>query len=318
MASERKGLLARLLEDWPAKALSLFAALVLFAFNRNGSLKQEYYSVLVRVEGTERFMPAAEYPATVRVALRGEASELATISASDLDAYIDLAGVAQEGARDFPVRVRLSGPALAADPLEVKVEPSQLNLKLERAVSAVVPIEARFNGLPEAGYERVGHQISPPSAEIRGPRSLVSVVSAVYTEAVDLTGAKEDMSVRANLVPPAPLVVLPNSRAVQVVVSVRQALAQRTFETLPIAARGLRPGLELATELPSALLKVQGAQADVKAYQPGPETFSVDFSGVQRPGTYEFPVALEVPPALSIVDSEPASVQVVLREALGR
>jgi hypothetical protein len=314
LPNEKRSLLSRLVDEWPAKALSVAAALVLFLFNRMSALKQEYRSVPLVIRGSERFMPAEDYPRMVRVGLRGEPSEVPLIKDDDLEAYVDLSAVVEEGLRSFPVQVRRKGAALDADPLEISVEPMQARLRLESSAIAVLPINPRFRGFPEAGYERVDNQISPPSAEIRGPRSLVAGIKAVYTEEVDMTGINSDMDALALLEAPSPFVALSNSDAVRIRVTVRKAFALKTFEALPIESNGLRPWLALAAVLPQGVLKLQGSQESMKDFAPGPGALSVDLGAINAPGTYVIAVVADVPKEFTVAGLDPAEIEVAVKE----
>lgn len=314
MPNERKGLLERAFERWPAKVLSVAAAVMLFFLNRMSSLDQRFFTVPLEVRGSERFMPVTDFARTVRVTLRGDATALSFVDSKDIVAYVDLSQTVEEGEASFPVGYQRLRTALEADPLEVAVSPKSLRLKLESAETRVVSISPRFLGSPESGYERVDHQVSPPSAEIRGPRSLVAKIAEVYTAPVDLTGLKEDSSSRVALESPSPLVSLTNSSAVLISVTVKQAAAQKTFPSVPIMAKGLSARLALDGPLPEGLLKIQGLRAATEAFSLSADTFSVDLSSYAAPGAYTVPVVADVPADLIVVSREPDTVQVILRE----
>ncbi len=313
MRNEKKSLPQRLIEDWPAKALSVAAALVLFLFNRMSSLKQDEFVVPLVLAGSERFMPLGEEERTVRVIFRCEESDLKRVRKEDLQAYVDLSETVEEGSFSFPVRIRKIGQALQIDPLEISVEPMELRLDLESAATAVVPIRPRFRGSPAAGYERVDYQISPPSAEIRGPRSVIAGIKEVSTEGVDMTGIKADFDAETLLEEPSPSTVLSNTGAVRIAVTVRQAVAVKTFEALKIETKGLKPWLELASTLPEGVLKLQGSQEALKGFQPGEGTLVIDLSGIDGPGLKTLPVVVEANGEFQVVSVEPETVEVVTR-----
>ncbi len=59
--------LGRVLADWPAKVLSLCAALLLFFFYQLNRLENRPLSVPLEVKVGADFVPASQYPRSVRV-----------------------------------------------------------------------------------------------------------------------------------------------------------------------------------------------------------------------------------------------------------
>jgi hypothetical protein len=64
-------LIFRLFSNWPAKALALGAAILLYLLVGLDSLEERYITVPVRLDLPPTLVPAAEYPNFARVYLRG-------------------------------------------------------------------------------------------------------------------------------------------------------------------------------------------------------------------------------------------------------
>jgi YbbR domain-containing protein len=220
----------------------------------------------------------------------------------------------EEGPKVLPVKIRRIGTALEADPLEITVDPVQVKLVLEPRLSKVLPIIPAFKGSPEPGYERVDHQISPPAVEVSGPRSILKKMTSVSTDAINLTGVKEDSTYRVHLAPNYSQVSLSSSDSVEVRVTIRQAVALKTFESVPITVVNLDSRLALESRLPSGSLQIQGSQEKTQAFAPNEQTFTLDLSSVRQPGTYILPVITSIPPDLLVVSQDPPELTVKVVE----
>lgn len=310
----KKSLFERLTDDWPAKVLSLFAAIFLFWLFQNNSLKHKYFQVNLKTYGTGRMVPADDLPDVAHVTLRGAADTLEFIGPEDIEAYLDLSGVDSEGDRSLPVKIRRLGNAIGADPLQISVDPIQVKVRFEARETKYVPVEARFSGSPEAGFEKASVQLSPGKVEISGPRSLVAKTLSVSTEAFDLSGLNKDTVAAVPLAPPSSLVELSGSKSVQLRLELRQAYAKKTFDYLPIALIGLSSRLAVEGKLPGGRLTVSGSQADVDSFGLKEDTMFIDFTGVAKAGSVILPVQLSLPAGLSVADREPAELQVKIVE----
>lgn len=313
----KKSVLERITDDWPAKVLSVAAAIGLFWFNRMSAMEPKFFSVPLKAVGSGKMLPAKEYPETVRVKVRGDADKLEYITPRDIEAYLDFSGVDSEGEQALPVKIRRLGNALEADPLEISVDPSHVKLPFEARESKYVPVEPRFSGSPRTGYEKASAQVSPAAVEITGPRSLVGKILSVSTEPYDLSGLSEDASGGARIQPPSTLIELTSSDSVEIRVAVRQAFAKKTFDYVPIALIGLSPKLTVAGKLPGGMLTVSGAQADLDAFELEEGTLYMDLTSVSLAGSLILPVQASLPPELTVVAQEPAELQVMIKERGG-
>jgi hypothetical protein len=130
----------------------------------------------------------------VRLELRGSSGALSDLGASGVarpNIVLDMGGV-QPGQRTFPIddgAVKLPrGVRL------VRAIPSEVRVEFERRARGSVPVVVRFQGQGANGYVVAHYSVSPKTADIVGPASQVSRVSAATTDPVDvssLTGSAE-------------------------------------------------------------------------------------------------------------------------------
>lgn len=327
---KRPGIPAQLLEDWPAKVISLALALFVFFVYNLTRLEQRALSIPLSVSLNDEVVPSTQYPRTVKVILRGERDTLYSLREDDIAAGIDLSGIRAEGAFRAPVRIERRGAAIAADPLELTPEPGEIVVGMERKATRSLPVTPSFRGFVDPGYELVSFDIEPPEVLVAGPAGAVARATDVATEFIELSGKRADFSLDARLLRKDSFITVPGADTVKFKARVRRALVSRTLDGLRIQVRGLNPSLALADPLPPGSMRLhaggpdQGmggtaeesgaaaAAAAAQAQLASQAQLAIDLSSFARPGTYTVRVDAAVPPGVFIETYEPQSVTVRL------
>ena len=132
-------LIEKTVENWPAKALSIALALILFVFHQMSSTATRSLSVPLTVQANAAVVPASPYPHNVRVQLRGDNEGIRSIADGDIEAFADFSRFDTEGLFRAPVQIRRRASALDVEPLEISVSPAEVYMQL---VPAPVSIPA--------------------------------------------------------------------------------------------------------------------------------------------------------------------------------
>ena len=209
---DNKKLLAKITDKWPAKVLSVAAALILFTFHQMSTMETRFFSAPLLVETGMDFVPASSYLTDIRVSIRGEANKIYPILDEDIEVYIDLKHYTTEGAYQVPVQIRKKGSALRVDPLEITVDPLEIPLRLERRVSRNTPIRPVFRGAVAAGFELISYSLNPAGVAAEGPRSAMESVMNFQTDIIDLEGRNEDFIWLVNIINQDPFIVIRGNR----------------------------------------------------------------------------------------------------------
>jgi len=242
---------------------------------------------------------------TVDVRLRASPGLIESLDPGQVLAAIDLRGA---GEGEHIVQLTADEFRVPFGFRIVKITPSLLTLNLERTLHKTLPVRPRVIGRPEPGYEVVEVRSDPAQISILGPKSRVQEIESAFTEPVSVDGADATVEETVNVGLEDPLLRLEGSSEVKVTVRVREVQEERTFESLPVSARG-RP----ASFTPSTVrVVVQGpasvltdlAPSDVRPYVNVPEG---------APAQGRLPVAVEIASGhtgASIVVTVPADVGV--------
>ena len=284
--SARK-LFAAAIKNWPAKALSIALAILLVVFHRMSTLEERFFSVPLVIERDGPLVPSRPYPRMIRVNLRGEAARVFSIMENDIEVYVDVHRIQTPGVYTVPVLWRTRNTAQAMEPVQITVDPMEITIALDHRLSRAVPITASLRGQVEAGHTMTSYSLSPDQVVIDGPAGLISGISEIFTEAIDLGGRRSDFSVTAVILNPDPLMVIRGSGSSEFHGSITQIIPIRNIPNVPIGITGLME--ELTGELETAVASIRlegGSQYALDGFTPGPGFLRVDGSGIDQPGTY--------------------------------
>ncbi|MDX9898891.1 MAG: CdaR family protein [Spirochaetia bacterium] len=307
--------LERLLADWPAKILSLAGAVALFFFYQLNRLEERPLSVPLTVISNDDFVPASQYPRTVRLVLRGESNAIYAVLEGDLQASLDLRGYTGAGVWRVPVRVEKRGSALGIDPLEISVDPSDIAISIEPRVIKEIQVVPSFRGYLEPGYELSGFRLMPAKVEVAGPASAMDKIEDTSTEPIELTGRNDNFTVGTKVLVRDPLVSLLSSSDLEFTAEVKKALVYRNYQDLEVLLVGLRDGLALDSAPPLGSARVAASSIELESFSPSLGSLEVDLSEIEEPGVYTVAVVPRFPAGFDVESWLPMVATVTVTKA---
>lgn len=306
---KREHLFKRIFADWPAKVLSLAVALLIMLFFNLTRLEQRTLNIPLAVSLSEEMAPSSQYPRMVHITLRGERDVIYGIREDDISASLDLVSFKNEGVYRVPIRLEKRGNALAADPLEISSDPSEVAIGLEKRVAKKVPVTPSFKGYLESGYELTFFDIAPPEVTISGPAGLVARTTEISSDTIELGGKKSDFTVEVRLLKKDTLLTIEGKDSVMFSAKVRKSLDVKNFENVKISVKGLAPSLALAEPLPTGTIRMHIPEEIIQSFDPN-TVLSIDASSFSKPGVYTVEVAASPPSGVIIETYEPQTVTI--------
>ena len=283
----RKRLIVKLAENWPAKVLSLGLAIILFMFHRMSRLEERFISVPLQIESMSSLMPSGSFPKMIRVTLKGEANSIYPILESDIEVYVEMEKYNTPGSYKVPVQWRKKGTALGVDPLQITVDPVEINFNLDYKLSKFIPIAPDFRGKVDSGFIMTSHSLNPNQIIIDGPANLMVNLTELYTEKIDLDGRRSNFSVTVNIIQRDPLVVIRGSGTSDFHANISRIIPVRNILNVPIVVTGLRKGLAGEPEIKTGNIHLEAENhEEVARFVPPPDFLKVDCSGISEPGNY--------------------------------
>lgn len=308
-----RALLERVFSNWVVKVLSVSAAVVLFLFQRFGSLEERFFGVPLQYTVDEGFIVTDISVGSVRINMRGSGDEIFLVLEDDIEAYIDVTKHKSEGIFKSPVLLRRTGSGETVN-VEMRVDPIEVTVTLEHKIEKELEVVPKLLGYPAVGYELVQHLVSPEVVVVTGPRTHIDALDRLESVAIDLTGRTEDFLVRVPVQLDDDLIVFIASRIVEVRGIIREVIMEKTFEAVPIRYNGLPARYALETPEKYGSLKLSGPQLVVEALRTNDLFIDVDCSAVTAPGTIELPVSVIPPPGTTSLAFQPLGVTLQISE----
>ena len=276
----------KLTENWLPKALCFIIAVFLYVIYQNQSVDTRVFSVPLGLEAKNGFVSVEPHPRTVVVSARGKSEELAQVRESDLKAYLDLNYVAKDGSYDFPVLLTLSDSASVLNPLELKVTPERVRLRVEEEVTAYVDINPLTTGKPAYGYGIKDVTVVPDQIAITGPKTMVENCKSLNT-----LGVHEDLSV-------------------SVTVELEEMDGSKQFTKLPVKVLNLSQDLEVRAVTNDVTVTLRGSLVSLDSFKPDENFVTADASNIEEPGTFYVPLSFSVPKKFALADGYTKSVPI--------
>ncbi len=285
-------------------------------------------------------------PATVRVTLESRATRELPVSVEQVG---EPARGYEAGPYDLSALTAVvSGPASAVDRVskvaatisleglktdlrkDVALDPVDASGKLVADVS-IDPVSVRVNvpitqkqgfrdvavtvdyvGQVAAGYRITNITVAPPVVTVSSsdPRRVEELPGFVKTQALDLTGASDDIVVRLPLALPEGVSV-EGEPSVQIQVNIAAIESSQT-EQRQLEFQGLGPGLSAAASPDTVVVLVSGPLPVLDRLQQGDVRVILDVTGLE-PGTYSLtPEVSLLPEQLRAESVLPATIEVVI------
>ncbi len=226
-----------------------------------------------------------------------------------MQAWVDLSGLGA-GDHDLKVNVLIDGSPLRL----IRVDPAEINIRLEPLLTKEIPIDLIVNGEPPLGYKKETPQMNPGEVQISGPQSAVSKVFQAKV-VLDIAGASQTVTssvpieiLDENGAPVTGVSINPNQAAVTQPISLLRGFRNVAVKvvTLGQVANGYR--LSNITVTPPTVT-VSSADPLIINELPGfVETLPIDISDLTD--DIEINVGLNLPEGITLVRDPSVLVQV--------
>ncbi len=171
-------------------------------------------------------------PEKLNLRVRGPRSQLSSITAQNMLFTIDLSNIS-DGMSKFEI-----GTDQITPPRDVQVtgiSPAEIKIETDKLADKKVKVEPSI-GPPEVGYEIVGKpEVSPSTAQIEGPKNLLSKINSITTDPVSVKGEKSKFTIEVPLRSPYSIVNILGDNTVKVTIDIKEKTLEKEFNDLDIS-----------------------------------------------------------------------------------
>lgn len=301
-----------LVENTVLKLVSLGLALLIWFSVSSEQVQRDLTlsSVPLQVTNTRSdLLVTALATKVVDMRVRGPAQVVSDLRADDLSVSIDVTRLSP-GNHD----IRLD-PSLVRRPSSVEVlriDPPSIPLTLERLITRIVPVAARFDESTLASkYIIVGSKVEPPSVEVTGPESAVGDLREIRTKAISVEAANSEVAFIGALDGSHVGQVKITPAEVKVTAFVEE-INERQFLAVPVK----KPRQVVASSPPSVDVIIAGPHSAVSRVEAKDIAVTVNAQGLQT-GNHEVApvvqVLKDVAGQLRSIRTEPEKISIQVR-----
>ena len=311
----KKHLLDKILDNWPAKVICLIIAIFLYFFHQASLIDSKTFVVPLKINENGMVMHVGNVPESVSVIVRAGDETIKSVLPTDISASVSLDNITKKGTYKLPVKITLSESLMEYDPFEVKIKDDSLTIDVDRKAIKYVPLMPSIVGEVAHGYEIDNISISPSTVEIEGPESIVNATEHIYTTRINVSNAEINFSTETSFQQLNKILTIIDEGPFKAEISVKPKIMERTFDSVPIEVLNLDDKLEISGELPLITLKLSGNMPVLEDYILSKHAVQLNMQEINEPGTYELPLRYVLPANLQLIEKsdEELTVNVIIK-----
>lgn len=301
----------KLLENWKAKIGCFVLAIFIFFFHKISSLDKKTYVLPLTVVANGKMTTVEDFSNNyVKVIVRGKAEQLVNITESDIEAYIDISSVTEEGKYQMPVLIKPSEKLSLIEPLELSTSPENVYATLEENVFRYVPVAVTFAGEVPYGYQVSSVSAEPSYVRVTGARSMVESVTSIQTDGVDISNLTENLDTTVKLVNSNKMINVDTYSPVDVKVEVSSLVEKKQLTGIDIVYSNLSKDVDVISPRASLDVEIEGSVLVLDNITQKNIIASADCSSISYGGNYTVPVYIIAPSSVKVVNQSMSSVNI--------
>ncbi|MCK5345587.1 MAG: hypothetical protein KAR20_19390, partial [Candidatus Heimdallarchaeota archaeon] len=192
------------------------------------------------------------------------------------------------------------------------VEPKSIRLKVDRYAEMKKPIIVLSKIGPMPGYIFVGMNVDFDSTIVSGPLSILNSINYIYSDTISKSGLKYPFRSIVKLQQPKPGITGLSPSSVNINFNIEE-LVERPIYNIPIQILSIPPEF-LATAIPPTVtIRVRGAESKVAALSGDQITAVFDYQKYYKTGKMEYPIVIEIPQNITLLETLPNSFRLQLK-----
>lgn len=292
--------------NWPTKIVSLILAVGLWYYAVGEEKVEVTRTIPIELKLEQEKLSVVGKPTrVVLVTLQAPRSLLANLASEELKAEHHIKTV--EGPGDYSFRLEPREIRLPSEKIRVvRIEPEVIQVKIDEMIVQKLEIEPAFLGEPAFGYQldpgKV--QLDPSAVLAEGPKSQLEKMGKIKTQPIDVVGRVRSFRKTVRLAEEHGLKLISES-LVDAYVPIQEAVAEKTFENIPVKILGTVGSLgPIFIEPAQVNLTLRGASKDLETMQSKNILAYVEVSDVGE-GTHSVPLQTFLPDSVFLKENPP-------------
>lgn len=310
----RKQLIDSLQKNWPAKVICFAIAIFLYLFYQASLIDKKTFVIPLEIKEQGIVIHVGNVPTSVVVSVRANENDIKAIFASDMSASIDLNNYTKSGVYRIPINVSISDKLKALDPLEVKLKEETLKVTVEKKVSRYVKVVPSVVGEVQEDYVIKEIKMNPSTVQIHGPDSLISSITEIATERVNVSNAMTNFTVETGYNKISDFINIDETEPCKATVVLEPRIEEYIISKLPYKITNLDNDLQIKEPLPDFSIKIKGPTSRYKKLTTLSIPITLDLSVITEPGVYDIPVMFPMPLDFELLEKTGETIKVEIIE----
>jgi len=312
-----KNFIMSLISNWPAKVLSIVAAVLLFIVQDKNNMSTLRFDIPLEVKMNNNFVPTKVIQSKVHISSSVPQEKSAVINETNFQAKLDLSPYTEAGRYSVPVNITTLGIAQEIDLLETEAFPKEIIVVLDKKDGKYISISPEFKGKPAPGYELTDININPKEIYVEGPASTIKKLKSISTMPIDITGIDAAISRIVQVDDPNRTLTIA-TKNFQFNADVKAIETEKEFLDLQIAVKNLSGNFDFEFEEDiKGVLRIAGKENDLLLITEetlGSEALFIDCSSINKTGTYTLNINANMPETATLVSLEPEEIKITIKK----
>lgn len=309
----KRPLIERLLDKWPTKIICLIIAIFLYIFHQTSMTDKRNIAVPLKISENGLVMRVGAVPSSVAVVVRGNDSDIKTITSSDFEATVNLDNLTEKGEYKIPVKINLSNKLLEFDALEVKLKDSFVDVAVDLKSKKYAELTPSVVGEVAHGFTISSIELSPSYVEISGAKSVLDKITQIETSKINVSNAKNTFKTEIEYLQVGNNFKIEDKPPYSATVIISALNHEKDFADLPVKIINLSDEFEIVSTLPKVSVSLAGTVPDLESYTPADNFFQLDCSSVNDEGIFSLDLIANVPKKFEVLNKsfEKINIKVV-------
>lgn len=291
------------------KILSILIALGMWVMVVSGHEETKEMTVPVRLINIPQSKVAISDFSNVSINIKGAARLMQSLTNSDVLLDIDVSGFTDGQS----IRRILTSDFKTPLGLEVSdVNPSELRITLDNVTAKEVRVLPSIIGEVKQGYMVESITLKPNSITVTGAKTVLSQLENISTMPINLSERNENF-VQNVLLKEYEGVTKMHPSSVEVRVKLRENMIEHEFTNVPVECMNLKSNLMVSNTPSLSYVKARGREDIIDTFL-DTVTFVTDCSHINGPGTYKGSVAYRTNLIVDILNLEPQTINIEIKE----
>jgi hypothetical protein len=253
-------------------------------------------------------------PNTVKLKVSGSGRSLIAKDFYDIFLEIDLSDVkSTQSLLLTNYQKSLNLPANIDINVEDVLRPKKVLLEIDKRVRKNIPIRLNADIKPSAGYTLMNNSLSSDSVMLEGALGLVNKIKYIETNNITKKNVRYPFSESVHLLNPNPGVLELSKTKIRVKLEIEQ-IVERVLYNIPIQMVAVPPNLEAVSTPKTVTLRVKGGESDITALVSDELTVLFNYAQDYRKGTAHYPMIVQAPTNIDIVNISPEKFRIQLKK----